>query len=361
MNARRLRRFPSLACVGLLVSAASASLYGCGDDETTAGSGVTATPEAGAGGGADTSTSPTAEAGPDVAAEASVAPVSLRFKAVDNSGAEFKCGATNLQIAGLTDALAGDLRLYVHDVSLLKAGGRAVPLALTQDAKWQHQNVALLDFEDATAECAFVIFGKAKTAETNREIKGTPAEGGPYVGVRFTLGVPPSLNHSETATAPSPLSSTGMDHGVPDGRQFLRASFYSTTTGATGNSDHNLIMLRSVCNNVTGDGGAPPADAEACTKPNRPVFTVERPLGYDPAAQEIVLDVGKLFAGFSKPGTADATDLNADGRVDCFGPLHAGDLGPNVGAARCGSFYPALGMAYATGRAGVTQTVFSLP
>lgn len=339
-----------------VVTASSFAIFGCSDDNDAARSASEdgGLPDAAIDAGAEGS--PTPDAG-----DGGIATTTIRFKAADGDGKEWRCGSSNLRVGNLTDVRPGDLRFYVYDVTLLASDGTSVPFALVDDGKWQHQGVALLDFEDATAECAFVIFGKAKSADVNTELRGTPAAAGPFRGVRFTLGVPPSLNHTEVAIAPSPLSSTGMDHGPADGRQFLRASFYSTTTGTTGNNDHNLIMLRTVCNNVTGDGGAPPADAEACTKPNRPVITVERDGGFDPTQHEIVVDVTNLFAGYSPLGTPGPADLNDNGRVDCFGPLHAGDLGPTLGAERCGKFYPNLGLAYGTGRAAGTQTVFRAP
>ncbi|OJY28466.1 MAG: metallo-mystery pair system four-Cys motif protein [Myxococcales bacterium 68-20] len=345
-------------CIVLLLAAtASFSLFACGDDDSGASRG---TPD---GGAFDASVTPDASDtdGGATVDSGGAGETTIRFKASDGDGKEWKCGSSNLRVGNLTDVRPGDLRLYVYDVALLAADGSPVPFQLADDGKWQHQGVALLDFEDATAECAFVIFGKAKSADTNTVLRGTPAAAGPFRGVRFKIGVPPSLNHTDTAVAPSPLSLTGMDHGIADGRQFLRASFYSSTTGATGNSDHNLIMLRTVCNNATGDGGAPPADEETCTKPNRPLITVEREGGFDPAQHEVVVDVTNLFAGYSDLGTAGPADLNDSGRIDCFGPLHAGNLGPTLGAERCGKFYPNLGLAYDTGRPSGTQTVFRAP
>jgi len=333
-------------------------LFACGDDEDDVARSSpradAATPDDAVDPGTDGSTAPDS-------GEGGSAPLAIRFKAADGDGKEWKCGGSNLRVGNLNDVRPGDLRFYVHEVGLIAMDGATIPFTLVDDGKWQHQGVALLDFEDASAECAFVIFGKSKSADMNTELRGTPGSVGPYRGVRFKLGVPASLNHTDVGLAPSPLSVTGMDHGPADGRQFLRASFYSDTTGASGNNDHNLIMLRTVCNNVTADGGAPPADEDACTKPNRPLITVERDGGFDPAKHEVIVDVTNLFAGCSPLGTAGPADLNDSGRIDCFGPLHAGDLGPTLGAERCGKFYPNLGLAYDTGRAAGTQTVFRAP
>lgn len=284
-------------------------------------------------------------------------PVAISFSAVDGAGTPFECGKTGLHINSLTDALPGDLRFYVHDVQLEK-DGRAIPVELEQDGAWQFENVALLDFEDASAECEFVIFGKTKTAETNTTVRGLPAEAGPYTGVRFTLGVPVALNHTDVADAESPLSSIGMDHGKADGRQFLRFGFYSDTTGATGTNDHNLLMLRSVCGNVTAEG-ATPESADECDKPNRRTYSLAVDGAFDPATHTVQLDVNALVAGYSALGDTTTDDLSSAGRIDCYGPLHAGDMGATSGAKRCGTFYGPLGLDYATGKPTATQTVFS--
>lgn len=283
-------------------------------------------------------------------------PVAISFSAVDGAGQAFECGKTGLHINSLTDARAGDLRFYVHDVELEK-DGRAIPIELEQDGVWQFQNVALLDFEDGTAECEFVIFGKTKTEATNNTVRGLPAEAGPYTGVRFTLGVPVALNHTDVATAEAPLSSIGMDHGKEDGRQFLRFGFYSDTTGLTGNGDHNLLMLRSVCGNVTEEGDTPQS-ADECDKPNRPTYSLAVDGAFDPDTNRVELDVDALVAGYGALGTP-ADDLSSAGRIDCYGPLHAGDMGETSGAKRCGTFYGPLGLDYATGKPTATQTVFT--
>lgn len=284
---------------------------------------------------------------------------SIQFRAVDADGRDWACGASNLRVGNLSDVRPGDLRFYVHDVQMIGEDGRLIPVGLGPDDAWNaYPGVTLLDFEDASAECGFVIFGKAKTPEMNTHIWAAPVSEGPYRGIQFKLGVPSTVNHSDVALAEAPLNSTGMDHGQEDGRQFLRASFYSDLTGVTGNGDHHLLMLRTVCSNHTAEGGTPPEDAELCTKPNRPVIRLEPEGGFDPDQQEIVVDVGALFAGYSELGRPGAVDLNAEGRVDCFGPLHAGDVGPMSGEARCGTFYPNLGLSYETGRSAGDQSVF---
>lgn len=293
--------------------------------------------------------------------------ITLNFRMVDADGQDFKCGARGLNIAGRTDITPNDARLYIHDVALIDQNGNHVAVELDQDSPWQHQNVALLDFEDGTDGCKYVIFGRPQTTETNAQITGTVAGQGPWTGVSFALGVPIELNHTEAQSAPAPLNVTGMDHGPVDGRQFLRVSFYQEEHAAT--DAYNLLSFRSVCNALTAEGTIP-ASADECTKPNRPRYTLDKQGKFDPATDQIVLDVNALFANYTTPGTDNSTgdhpDLNPHGRIDCFSPLHAGNIpGPNdsqqIGAERCGKVYPPLGLDYATGRAHTSpQTVFSI-
>lgn len=47
-----------------------------------------------------------------------------------------------------------DARLYISNVYLLNNQGKSVPLALTADGKWQNDGIALLDFENGSADCS---------------------------------------------------------------------------------------------------------------------------------------------------------------------------------------------------------------
>jgi hypothetical protein len=78
------------------------------------------------------------------------------------------------------------------------------------------------------------------------------------------------------------------------------------------------------------------------------------------ATHAVLFDVSKLLSGYPTPGSGPSAKLSADGRIDCFGPLHARDLGPQLGAERCGTFYPNLGVSYATGTGAGMQTVFRI-
>ncbi len=79
-----------------------------------------------------------------------------------------------------------------------------VVVALEQDGVWQHEDVALLDFENKAGACA------NGTVELNTSVRGTVPAGTRSSGLRFKLGVPFALNHANAATAPSPLNLTAM-------------------------------------------------------------------------------------------------------------------------------------------------------
>ncbi len=129
---------------------------------------------------------------------------------------EFVCGESydgvGLAQSNITPT---DFRFYISDVTLVDIDGNAVPLELEQDGKWQHQNVALLDFEDATSTC------DNGTEETRTMIMGTVPEGD-YESLQFTLGVPQKLNHDDASIAPSPLNLTSMWWNWQGGYKFLR-------------------------------------------------------------------------------------------------------------------------------------------
>ena len=147
--------------------------------------------------------------------------VAVRFQAMVGSE-KFACGKTYTGIGTTKSTLSPrDFRFYVHNVALIDDSGKSVPLQLAQDGKWQLDDVALLDFEDATGGCA------NGTPETNDHVVGTvPA--GHYMGLRFTLGVPFNKNHTDLTTMPPPLNLTALSWVWNAGRKFARLDFAST-------------------------------------------------------------------------------------------------------------------------------------
>ena len=77
--------------------------------------------------------------------------VDLTFLA-ELGGEPFACGRIFAGI-GTTGATIepGDLRFYVSDFRLVREDGSEEPVVLDQDGVWQVDDLALLDFEDATA------------------------------------------------------------------------------------------------------------------------------------------------------------------------------------------------------------------
>ena len=317
---------------GLAVALASASLWGCGDDESNA-----TKPDAG-GGGADATpgvdAAPTGDAAEPKDAATPTKSVSIAFRAVVGDEA-FSCTST---YAGLgtaaTSVKLADFRLYVHDVELIKADGSGrVPVALTEDGKWQLKNLALLDFEDKTGTCE-------GTTDVNSEIKGTVPEG-VYKGLAFKVGVPFALNHGNQATAPSPLSLTAMFWSWQSGYKFAKIDSLPqpATAGDPPLTRWNFHLGSTACNGDPGDGGA----VTSCGRPNRPQVSFDT---FDPAAQAIVIDYKAIVAG------SDLT-VNPAPVPGCM------SQGLAVGT-QCPPMFERVGVAMDTGMPVAGQTVFSV-
>lgn len=164
--------------------------------------------------------------------------VAINFEAVVGDE-PFSCGET-YQI-GTADSTVTplDFRLYVSEVALMDADGNAVPVVLQQDGRWQHQNVALLDFEDKTGGC---ING---TTETRAQVVGAvPA--GDYSGLRFTVGVPFALNHIDSTLAPSPLNLTSLWWNWNFGYKFMRLDFETNMETAMSSTSVQSSVQSSV-------------------------------------------------------------------------------------------------------------------
>jgi len=256
--------------------------------------------------------------------------VTIHFKATVGS-APFACGTT-YQNQGSTGVAVQprDFRFYVQNVSLINSQGQQVPLAMDVRSPWQTADVALLDFEDGSADC---VDGNP---EMNTVVTGTvPA--GSYTGIVFTNGVPDSLNHADPLTLPAPLQAGAMSWGWLYGFKFVKAELGATATPqGDAAAGLGLLHLGSIgCDNAV-DGGstnynAPPT--VVCTQPDRNQI---RLTGFDPTVRTIVADIGAIFA---------ATDLSRD--EQCHS---AGDA--------CPSMFWAMGLDFATGARLTSQTVY---
>ncbi len=204
--------------------------------------------------------------------------VTLQFVGVAGDQA-VACGDTYALGAAGSSAELQDFRLYVHDVRLVAADGTEVEVTLDEDA-WQHENVALLDFEDASGPCA-----TNGTIETNMSVRGTVPEGD-YTGVRFTVGVPEGLNHGDVASAPSPLNLASMGWTWLTGYKFVRID---TSVEGTPWFFH---LGAGGCTNADMNPAAGPDDG--CSLSNRPEIALS---GFDVEADTIVVDLEGFFAG----------------------------------------------------------------
>lgn len=128
----------------------------------------------------------------------------------------FNCGSSYSGLGKSANTIiVGDFRFYISEVALINKQGKAIPIYLSQDGKWQYQNVALLDFENKSGDC---VNG---TKETRNFIVGKIPKGD-YQGLQFTLGVPFNLNHEDSTLAPSPLNLTSLWWNWRAGYKFLR-------------------------------------------------------------------------------------------------------------------------------------------
>lgn len=205
--------------------------------------------------------------------------VALRFEAAVN-GAAFACGQSydNVGTEGTTITPV-DFRMYVHGVELIDTNGAAVPVELDESSPWQRDGVVLLDFENGAGPC---VNG---TTATNDLVRGT-APAGEYTGVRFTLGVPESMNHMDQTVATAPLDLSALFWSWNAGYKFARIDHTSEAQ-----PQGWFVHLGSTGCAPSGD---PTVPATSCANPHRPTVTFQ---SFDLASGRIVADYGRLLAG----------------------------------------------------------------
>lgn len=209
--------------------------------------------------------------------------VSVSF-AASLGGQPVACGAVadGVGLSGSAVELQ-DLRFYVHDLRLVDADGVEVPVTLEDDDLWQDGEVALIDFEDASALCS------NGTSPVNAVATGVAPEG-EYVGLRFVLGVPFSLNHADPAAAETPLNLTTLHWNWQGGYKFLRLDL-----STEGLPEGWFVHLGSTGCEADSEG-----NVTGCSAPNRP----EVALDMDVDTQSVLLDLDALLS---------AVDVDQDG------------------------------------------------
>ena len=231
-------------------------------------------------------------------------PVSIRFQAMVGDR-KLSCGEYYENI-GITHSriTPHDFRFYVHNIRLIDDKGSEVAVELDQDGKWQLDDVALLDFENATGGCA------NGTPETNDGVTGTVPDA-KYTGLRFTVGVPFNKNHTDLTTQPPPLNLTAMAWVWNAGRKFMRLDFASTglprgfaihlgSTGCTPNQTKTTV----------------PA---SCSETNRPEIELS---GFDPSRDIVIADLAALL----KDSNVDINQENTP--AGCMSGPEDGDCAP---------------------------------
>jgi uncharacterized repeat protein (TIGR04052 family) len=239
-------------------------------------------------------------------------PVTIQFKAMAGNE-EIACGHSYSGIGTTKSTITPrDFRFYVHDVRLIDENGKSVPVELKQDGKWQLDNVALLDFEDASGGCG------NGTPDLNSSVVGTAPEG-KYKGLRFTLGVPFEKNHTDLTAMPPPLNLTALAWVWNAGRKFARLDFSST-----GAPRGYAIHLGSTGCTPNDNKNSPPT---SCAASNR--LEVEFPL-FDASKDAVVADLAALLK---------------DSNVDEAGKAMSGCMsGPSTPA--CAPLFANLGLPF---------------
>lgn len=242
--------------------------------------------------------------------------LSLRFDARVGD-APFACGTTyeglGTENASFTPT---DLRFYVHDIRLVTPDGAEVPFAIEDDGRFQHDGVALLDFEDGC--------GDQGNTDLHDAVVGSVPEG-EYVGVRFRVGLPASLNHANAAEAPTPMNVTAMWWSWNAGYKFVRLEGRSSAF-----EGWRLHLGSTAC---TGDM----MGTASCATPNLVDVALD---DFEAATDTVVFDVDALVA--------TSTLGDTGGAPGCMS-------GPDD--TDCAPIFDALGLAFGEAPAG-TQRVF---
>ncbi|WNG57359.1 metallo-mystery pair system four-Cys motif protein [Archangium gephyra] len=197
-----------------------------------------------------------------------------------------------------------DFKAYVRNVALVRENGDRYPLVLDQDGRWQRQSittregrryretVAMLDFEDGTGTC------NTGSPEIRTEVVGLVPDFDDYVGLEFTLGVPPELNHRNVEWADPPLHVPSMWWSWTNGYRFLRLDVRSG-----GNRPYVFHVRADGCT------GTPDIGVH-CGAENQGTIFLE---GFVPGQSRVVFDVAALFAHTDLESSGNGTTDTVSG------------------------------------------------
>lgn len=234
------------------------------------------------------------------------------------AGAPVACNQ-NYQGWGKTYSLA-DARLYLSEVELFRLDSQSwEPMRLHEDP-WQHQGVALLDFENAQGKCA--SFG---SPTENRSLRGLVPEGA-YSGLRFSVGMRPELNHLDPNVATGPFAETGMFWTWQSGYKFLKLDILSDRGPSESPIRYNLHLGSTGCSSPA----ALMAPDAPCARPNLARITLN---GFDPSTQRINIALDSLIGPLlSAPLTLETSCMGSPGQPEhCDAVMRNLGLEPQTG------------------------------
>lgn len=245
----------------------------------------------------------------------------IQVRAVAMIGSErAECGRLYSR-EGKTFGLA-DARMYLSGIEVLRQETMVWEPVELEDNPWQSAGIVLMDFENAQGACS--DFG---TPSVNSQLVGMVPEGR-YIGLRFSLGLPPERNHIDPTTVQGPLGEPGMFWTWQAGYKFVKVDV--KVEGPSGTAPvRNNIHLGS-----TGCASPAPmmAPSAGCTRPNLAQVTL---FPFDVHTQQLELALDSVLG----PALAqsDARALNCMGGpsepVHCEAVVRSFGLDPQSG--RC--------------------------
>jgi uncharacterized repeat protein (TIGR04052 family) len=274
----------------------------------------------------------------DVPAAMTTQEVTINFAAQVN-GQDFVCDTANTGVGtGGHEFKVTDFRLFVHDAYIRDAvTGEDHAIELTQDGVWQKDNLALLDFEDATANCL-------GTAETNKVLAGTvPATVDMEdAEVCFTVGVPEDKNHLDVGAVESPLNDASMYWAWKVGYKYIRIDGVGDPAGTP-----NPFVLHLGAQGCPGESTTA-APTASCTVPNTFEVCIAN---FDVENDVIAVDPANVFEG-NDVSTNHVVTTGAEPVATKPGCMSF------IGDDDCEEIMPRLGLDYSYGRSatGVAST-----
>ena len=246
-----------------------------------------------------------AAASRDAAPEVMTQKVSLRFQARVGKS-ELACGQKYpSQGVANTTVTPSDLRLFVHEVQLMRADGERVPLHMSERPPWQSESLALLDFADSTGRCT------DGSTETNTTVSGTVPSGN-YTGVSFIVGVPAEQNHLEPSELQEPLKSVvGLGAGGLEGFRFASLGVVQLSADGAAQGGAHFELGSTQCERDDND-------RVSCGKPNRAQITLEP---FNLETSSVVIDASVLWSqlDLTQAHECHATEKSCEPLFRAFG------------------------------------------